>query len=208
MAGTARTERHALAATLDATDPAAPTLCVGWNTAMLAAHIVLRDRRPDLQIGMLVRPLNGRLATAQQALARTPWTGLVEKVRQGPSVNLSKITVVDDLMNTLEFAVHHEDVRRGVPGWEPITLPAPVSDRLWRTLPLMAKLSTRSLKVPLVFATPDGLRAVLHRGADPVVVTGEPIELALFATGRQGAARVEFTGPPAAVATVRAGTAG
>ena len=201
--GTAHTERLALAATLAGTDPAAPTLCTGWDASMLAAHLVLRDRRPDLQVGMLVKPLGERLATAQGQLAGSTWPDLVEKVREGPRWSLSSITVVDDLMNTLEFAVHHEDVRRAQPGWEPRDLPAAVSQGLWRSLGTVGKFSMRSAKVPLVFALPTGERAVMRKGPEPVVVTGPALELALFTTGRRQVARVELVGSPAAVSTVR-----
>jgi hypothetical protein len=40
-------ERLALAALLDQTGPDAPTLCAGWQTRDLAAHVMLRERRPD-----------------------------------------------------------------------------------------------------------------------------------------------------------------
>src|SRR5690606_24047731 len=38
----ARAERHALADLLMAVGPDAPTLCAGWTTAHLAAHLVVR----------------------------------------------------------------------------------------------------------------------------------------------------------------------
>ena len=40
------TERADLAQTLLAAGPGAPTLCAGWQTQHLAAHLVLRDRTP------------------------------------------------------------------------------------------------------------------------------------------------------------------
>ena len=44
-----QSERKALADLLAALGPDAPTLCTGWETRDLAAHIVLRERRPDCQ---------------------------------------------------------------------------------------------------------------------------------------------------------------
>ena len=43
----ARDERIALCDLLDETGPEAPTLCEGWRTLDLAAHLVLREHRPD-----------------------------------------------------------------------------------------------------------------------------------------------------------------
>ena len=39
-------ERLALCALLDKSGPDAPTLCEGWTTGDLAAHLVLREHRP------------------------------------------------------------------------------------------------------------------------------------------------------------------
>ena len=46
-----REERRALCELLDETGPDAPTLCEGWTTGDLAAHLVLRERRPDAAAG-------------------------------------------------------------------------------------------------------------------------------------------------------------
>ena len=42
----AQDERAALAALLHETGPDGPTLCEGWQTRDLVAHLVLRERRP------------------------------------------------------------------------------------------------------------------------------------------------------------------
>ena len=54
-----REERRALCALLDETGPDAPTLCEGWTTGDLAAHLVLRERRPDAAAGVAGGPLAG-----------------------------------------------------------------------------------------------------------------------------------------------------
>ena len=48
MTSLARRERISLCDTFTRTGPDAPTLCSPWTTADLAAHLVIRDRRPDL----------------------------------------------------------------------------------------------------------------------------------------------------------------
>src|SRR5713226_6603591 len=61
-----RDERLALAALLEETGPDTPTLCAGWQTRDLAAHLVVRERRPDADVGMLGGPLAGYTARDQQ----------------------------------------------------------------------------------------------------------------------------------------------
>ena len=51
MTGLAQLERQRLSSTLTRVGPDAPTLCEGWRTRDLAAHIVLRERRPDAIAG-------------------------------------------------------------------------------------------------------------------------------------------------------------
>ena len=81
----ARDERLALCALLDEAGPAEPTLCAGWATLDLAAHLVLREHRPDAGLGVLGGPLAGYTRKVQGALARrTPYPRLVETVRSGP----------------------------------------------------------------------------------------------------------------------------
>src|SRR5580700_2722680 len=93
----------------------APTLCEGWQTADLAAHLVVRERRPDTGPGLVWPPLAGHTDKVRRAVKdRTPWTTLVERVRQGPPRLLRR---VDGPMNTVEFFIHVEDVRRAQAGW-------------------------------------------------------------------------------------------
>ena len=65
----ARDERLALCALLDETGPDAPTLCEGWTTRDLAAHLVLRENRMDAGIGILGGPLAGYTSRVQHRLS-------------------------------------------------------------------------------------------------------------------------------------------
>ncbi len=47
MSTFAKRERLLLADLLETAGPDAPTLCEGWRTRDLAAHVVVRERRPD-----------------------------------------------------------------------------------------------------------------------------------------------------------------
>ena len=67
----------------------APTLCAGWTTADLAAHLVVRERRPDSGPGLVWPPLAGYTDKVRKAVRdRTPWEKLVETVRRGPPLLL------------------------------------------------------------------------------------------------------------------------
>ena len=205
--------RSALADTLAGVAPEAPTLCPGWDAAHLAAHVILRDRRPDVGVAGLLRAfvplLGGWVDRQQQTLVeRTPYPGLVEQVRAGPSLSPTRIAVIDDALNTGEFAVHRADVRRAVPGWRDTPnagTTAAVDRALWSNLRTAGRLFARSVPGPLVASTPDGRRAVLRPGAgDPVDVHGTPLEITLFLFGRDAVAVVDLRGPDERVAAVRA----
>src|SRR3954465_13720223 len=123
-------ERRALADTLDRLGPAAPTLCEGWDPAHLAAHLVVRERRPDALVGLgaeQVRP-GSRLATHTHRLEdglreATSYADRVGPPRSGPPVwSPMAWPGVTGALNTTEFAIHHEDVRRAQPDWSPRVL--------------------------------------------------------------------------------------
>jgi uncharacterized protein (TIGR03085 family) len=201
----------ALCALLDKTGPDAPTLCEGWSTGDLAAHLVLRERRPDAAAGMLGGPLAGYTARVQQRLkARIPFPGLVRMIRSGPPP-LSPLGLpgVDERANAVEFFVHHEDVRRAVPGWEPRELPGGESDMLWHRL-RAARLLLRKAPVGVELARDDigadgsapdrpGYRITAKNATPAVTVIGSPAELTMWAFGRRTAARVRMDGTQAAV---------
>ncbi|MFL6076285.1 MAG: TIGR03085 family metal-binding protein [Mycobacteriales bacterium] len=107
-----RSERIALADLLEELGPDAPTLCEGWTTADLAAHLVVRERRPDAGLGIVASPLARWTANVQaSAKKRYGYQQLTQLVRQGPPL-WSPLRPVDALANTVEYFVHHEDVRR------------------------------------------------------------------------------------------------
>lgn len=215
----ARDERLALCALLDNVGPREPTLCKGWATVDLAAHLVLREHRPDAGLGMLGGPLAKRTRRLQRRLTdRTPYQDLVEIIKNGPP-RLSPFGLpgADERANAVEFFVHHEDVRRAQPGWEPRKLDQGLTEMLWRRLG-MAKFVLRKAPVGVELArddTPepgaqaaparsDGHRVrITAKHRTPVVtVTGSPAELTMWAMGRTTAARVRLDGSPAAVAAL------
>src|ERR1700722_799711 len=181
----------------------APTLCEGWLTADLAAHLVVRERRPDSGPGLVWPPLAGYTDKARRAVRdRTPWEKLVEKVRDGPPLLLRPF---DEPMNTVEFFIHVEDVRRAQEGWEPRDISPELADALWARVGPggMAK----QVGANVVLTSPG--RAEKRSGTGPVLtLAGDPGELTMFGAGRQGSARVEISGDPALANQLRAAALG
>jgi len=202
-------ERLALCALLDETGPDAPTLCEGWTTGDLAAHLVLREHRPDAAAGVAGGPLAGYTARVQQRIrARTPFPDLVRTIRSGPPrLSVMALPGVDERANAVEFFVHHEDVRRGAPGWEPRELSSGESDMLWQRLRL-ARFMLRKAPVGVELARDDigeggadgpAYRITAKNATPAVTVVGSPAELTMWVLGRRGAARVRMDGIQAAV---------
>ena len=204
----ARRERRQLADLFLAVGPDAPTLCTGWTTRDLAAHLVVRERRPDAVTTRLIPPLAGHADRVRQALAARPYAEVVAMVRNPPRWSLLSNPLTDELFNGLEFFIHHEDVRRGRPGWEPRALDPGQNAALWRGVTFTARLGLRRLHIPVLVRAP-GLGEVTVGGDPPrATLTGAPGELALFVSGRQRAARVEVDGPPEAAERLRTAALG
>ena len=202
MVTAARRERSALVDTLREVGPDAPTLCAGWTTRDLAAHLVVRERRLDATPGITIPLLAGYTAKVQDRLARsTGWDGLVEMVAAGPPI-YSPFRLLDPVANLGEMFIHHEDVRRAVDGWQPRVLDEPTAAALARQLGLLSRMSLGKQPAQLTLQTTDGRRIARVGRGDPVTVTGEPQELVLFVAGRD-AVRLEFDGDPQAIAAVR-----
>ena len=202
-AGDAQGERRALADLFLELGPDAPTLCEGWRTADLAAHLVVRERRPDAALGIVLGPLAGHTERVQRAVRDgRPWPDLVALFRDGPPWPF-RLGPVDAAMNTAELFVHHEDVRRARPGWEPRASDEGLERALWSRVRLMARAARRAAPPGLVLVSPGFGRVEVRPGAPQVAVTGGPGELLLLLFGRQEVARVALDGEPAAVEQVR-----
>ena len=210
-----REERLALCALLDKTGPDAPTLCEGWTTGDLAAHLVLREHRPDAAAGVLGGPLAGYTARAQQRLReRIAFPDLVRMIRSGPPrLSFMSLPGMDERTNAVEYFVHHEDIRRAASGWAPRQLAPGECDMLWQRL-RMARFMLRKAPVGVELARddtdgaqrPDGhgkayrpYRITAKNATPAVTVIGSPAELTMWVMGRTGAARVRFDGTEAAV---------
>jgi len=164
----AQHERQALCDLFAEVGPAAPTLCAGWATADLAAHLVLRERRPDAAGGILLPVLARRTERVQRKIRdANDWPDLVRLVRSGPPALLRPL---DEVMNTVEYFVHHEDVRRGEGAAAPRTLEPGLEGALWGRLGSMSKLLLRRAPAGLVLDAPGYGRRVARRGSPEVTV--------------------------------------
>jgi uncharacterized protein (TIGR03085 family) len=202
----AQRERAALVATMRSVGPDAPTLCEGWTTRDLAAHLVVRERRLDAAPGILVPGLAAYTAKVQNQVAQsTDWPELLDKIASGPPL-LSPFKLLDPLVNLNEMFIHHEDVRRAQPGWEPRALDPDIAKALGRSLGFMARTAMAKLPARVALRTPDGKTLATVGSGQAVTVTGPPEELLLFSVGRE--ARVDFNGPDDAVDAVRAARRG
>ena len=200
----ARRERAALCDLFAELGPDQPTLCGDWTTRDLAAHLVVRERRPDAAIGIIVSKAAGYTDKVQSGVAAGDWDELVGTVRSGPPVwSPTKIGKVDELANTVEFFVHHEDVRRATDGWEPRDLDDDLTDALYPMLGKMGKRLVSSSPVGIVVEPSDDHEPVVLKAAEPSVTIRGPVgELVLFVYGRQANSRVELFGDDDSVAAV------
>ncbi|MDN5755450.1 MAG: TIGR03085 family metal-binding protein [Arthrobacter sp.] len=197
--------REVLAEVLLAAGPDEATLCAGWKTRHLAAHLVLREHSlwaAGIAIGAFRAPMERRL---QQAARRAEDPGhyaeLVDRFRRGPSA-LSPLALpsVGHAANLIEFFVHAEDVRRAMDRWAPRVLDTDYADVLWESLIRQAAVFYRGTDVGIILRRPEGQRHVVRKASTSVAITGDPGELLMHAIGRREHALVTFEGSPDALA--------
>lgn len=211
--------RLALADALSEAGPDAPTLCTGWRTAQLAAHLYVRENNPLSLPGIAgLHGSVGKVATAltehamDDALSRHGFQGLVDRFRAGPRPwSPMALPGADRLGNTLEYFVHLHDVTDAVPSRRATAdqtnaLSPSVRDELWQRMPPLARMVLRRSPVGVQLVRPGTVsrraRIVATRGLPMVIVRGSVDQLALWMFGRS--ARVELIGDADSVARVSA----
>jgi uncharacterized protein (TIGR03085 family) len=108
-------------------------------------------------------------------------------------------------MNTVEFFVHVEDVRRADPGWEPRRLSSELADALWARVG--AGGMAKKVAATIVITSPG--RPAKEKGNGPrLTLAGDPGELIMFGAGRQRAARVDVDGDAVLAARLRGASLG
>ena len=198
MSTVAQSERRLLCALLRERGPSAPTLCAGWTTRDLAAHLFVREREPLAAGGLVLPPLKPVLQSRMTAAAAKPWEELVAALEQGPPAPMRWI---DGSANLVEFVVHREDVRRAGAHSHSETAEdrdEPTLVLIWQRLRSAAPLMFRAMPVTLLWPG-HGQIDTRPRQAHRVILSGSPVDLLLVATGRT--APVDVSGDSAAVAS-------
>lgn len=202
MASLAQAERAQLCDLLDELGPRAPTLCEGWLTHDLAAHMVARETQPLALPGIVVPQVHPLTALFERRYRRIRYPELVRRLRSGPPLGPFQLPGADARFNLAEFFIHHEDVRRPA-GLGPRRLSAAMQRALWRRIPVLAPRFTRRLDGVGLELRVTGHDPLEVRSGDPrVVIEGSAGEVFLWLWNRK-VARVRLRGPIAAVEAAR-----
>ncbi|MFJ6417177.1 TIGR03085 family metal-binding protein [Paeniglutamicibacter sp. NPDC091659] len=191
--------REVLAEVLLAAGPTAPTLCAGWQTRHLAAHLVLREHSM-LSAGLALKPLASAMerelkSRADRARDNAAYAELVhEFVAGAPRFSPFALPAFDRAANLSEYFIHTEDVRRATDRWAPRVLDEKYAELLWRDLVRRASAYYRGSEVGIILVLPDGRRHVARKAKTSVAIMGRPEELLLHAAGRREEALVTFEG--------------
>ncbi|MCW0213964.1 MAG: maleylpyruvate isomerase family mycothiol-dependent enzyme [Pseudonocardia sp.] len=197
------TQRRALAELLDGLSGPeweAPSLCQGWRTRDVAAHLALTPRSPNafriliagVRTGGDFNALNRDLAIAH---ASRPDADLVRELRSdADSRRKPAITTLDNLV--MDTLVHIQDI--AVPLGRTVPMPPDgvraALDRVWRMgWPFWAR---RRFRATRVLATDIDWTA--NDGASDTEIRGPADALLLLLTGRTAAAGPRLTGTGAA----------
>jgi uncharacterized protein (TIGR03085 family) len=169
--------------------PDAPTLCEGWTTADLAAHLVLREHFH-------------RWSDAQRAVEKAKGLpAMVARLRAGAPLIPWRLPGIRNVFNGLEYFIHHEDVRRAN-GRDPRAPMADLEALSWRMVGYSARSVARRIRpYGIELVLPDGRRRRYGSG-EIVTLTGPATEFVLYLGGRRSAARVTLSGAPDAVAAL------
>ena len=195
----AAAERSAVIETLEKVGPGAPTLCEGWTTDDLLAHLLVRERDPVGAPGILVPALGGWTERRMEVAKRQGYAANLARLRSSPGP-------LDRLMpataSAAEHFVHTEDARRAN-GEDPRPAVAAREDLLWRWLGIVGRLFVRRVPAGVQLRTEDGRSRTLKKAPATAALTGAPSELLLYLSGRRLAARVSISGAADAAAALR-----
>lgn len=203
MTSLAKRERFAIAQTLRNIGPEAPTLCEGWNAFDLLVHLVSRETRPDAAIGIIIPALNKYSSKIKNEMKQRGFSTLIQEFEDGPkALSLFSIPGADNLSNTFEFLVHHEDLLRAQPNYSARVLSDNDKKLLWNRFTMSGKLLMFKAKVGIIAKSEQGTYT-LKSGNSCVTIEGDVVDLILFAYGRKTAANLKFVGDEVSVKTLK-----
>jgi uncharacterized protein (TIGR03085 family) len=169
--------------------PDAPTLCEGWTTADLAAHLVLREHFH-------------RSSDAQRAVEKAKGLpAMVARLRAGAPLIPWRVPRLRDVFNGLEYFIHHEDVRRAN-GRDPRAPIADLEALCWRMTGFSARRLARRIRPYRLELVRPGAGRRRYGSGDTATLSGPATELVLYLSGRRWSAQVTLGGAPEAVAAV------
>jgi uncharacterized protein (TIGR03085 family) len=208
MASFARRERRALCDLALAVGEDAPTLSGDWDVKDLVCHLLVRETSAIGAPGIVVAALSKLTDREMRRLRRQEFDALVERLRS-PGLTPYAVPRIEALANTLEFFVHHEDIRRAQPEWRRRSLDAADQDALWGSIGFVGRGLVRGAGVPVAIRRTDtGKTTTLRRGEHPVEVAGPVSEIVLFLFGRDQTRDLAFEGPEERVAQLRRSSRG
>jgi uncharacterized protein (TIGR03085 family) len=183
--------------------PDAPTACEGWTTAHMAAHLYVREHRPDAGIGVVVGgPFAAHTDRVMASVMRVhSFDDVLAKVAAGPPLWWRPM---DEQVNHIEYFVHHEDVRRvngaAATGGGPRVLPADQEAAIWSRVRRSLRLALRRARgIQVEVVAENAGRAVVGGSGPTVRVTGPVAEILLYTFNRKDIAQVELSGDDEAV---------
>lgn len=196
-------ERQSLISTFERVGADADTLCEGWDAEDLLRHMVLREISPHHGLFSKV-PLKAADKSRQHIgdIDSADFDSLLETFKNGRQ-HLSPLQFgpVDRAMNTLEYVIHHEDLRRAQDPRLGRVLTHEDQGVIFSHLKAMAQMLYLKAPVRVVLHSPefgDITALATKRHKDTVTVTGPPLELAMYSFGRNRA-DVELGGEPDAI---------
>ena len=187
-----KSERQGLVETLKALGPDAPTLCEGWMTKHLLAHLIMRETEPVNASGIL---LKGRQKQTQNRLEElsTHFESNLSKLLSGPPL-WNPMRYLDKWVNALEMLIHHEDVLRAQPNWQPRKFTDSETKELDFLLKIAPRFLVRGAKVLPTLVVGD------LPTSGRIILRGDQVDLLLFLAGRQSASTVSIEGDESDVA--------
>ena len=187
-----KSERQGLVETLKALGPDAPTLCEGWMTKHLLAHLIMRETEPVNASGIL---LKGRQKQTQNRLEElsTHFESNLSKLKSGPPL-WNPMRYLDKWVNALEMLIHHEDVLRAQPNWQRRKFTDSETKELDFLLKIAPRFLVRGAKVVPTLVVGD------LPTTGRIILRGDQVDLLLFLAGRQSASTVSIEGDESDVA--------